>query len=247
MPPMTPEPRPPPSSTEPSALPIVALVLAIVGMCVPPLLVVAIVLAVVSLVKSHEPAYAPRKGLAIAALIIPLAAVPVIGVLAAIAIPNFIKFGARSKQSEAKVHLKVAFTAEKAYFADHDAYVTDVEQLGFAPDRGNRYLYLFDVEGAVREQGTPPGPGFVGVGADAERFPEVDLARYRAALPPDLARELGVRGTCPDCDVTVAAIGNNDNDDTLDVWSISTRERVDRDGVSVPPGVPMHHVDDTRE
>lgn len=246
MPPMTPQPQQP-SSAESSALPVVALVLAIVGLCFPPLLVVAIVLAIVVLVKSHEPAYAPRKGLAIAALIIPLAAVPVVGVLAAIAIPNFIKFGARSKQSEAKSYLKAAFTAEKAYFAERDAYVTDVEQLGFSPDRGNRYLYLFDVEGPVREPGTPPGPGFVGVGADSTRYPEVDLARYRAALPPDLAGELGVHGTCPDCDVTVAAIGNNDSDDTLDVWSVSTRERVDRDGLSVPPGVPMHHVDDTRE
>jgi aldehyde dehydrogenase (NAD+) len=154
--PSTPEPRPPPSSSEPSALPIVALVLAIVGLRVPPLRG-AIVLAVVSLVKSHEPAYAPRKGLAIAALIVPLAAVP-IGVLAAIAIPSFIKYSARSKQSESKMYLKAAFNAEKAYDAEHDTYVTDVEQLGFAPDRGNRYLSLFDVEGAGRGGVGIPGP-----------------------------------------------------------------------------------------
>ncbi len=43
--------------------------------------------------------------------------VAIIGILAAIAIPNFVRFQARSKQSEAKVNLKSAFTAEKAYFA----------------------------------------------------------------------------------------------------------------------------------
>jgi prepilin-type N-terminal cleavage/methylation domain-containing protein len=42
--------------------------------------------------------------------------VAIIGILAAIAIPNFIKFQARSKQSEAKANLKAMFTAEKAFY-----------------------------------------------------------------------------------------------------------------------------------
>ena len=39
--------------------------------------------------------------------------VAIIGILAAIAIPNFIKFQARSKQGEAKTNLKSLFTAQK--------------------------------------------------------------------------------------------------------------------------------------
>ena len=48
--------------------------------------------------------------------------VAIIGILAAIAIPNFIKFQARSKQSEAKSNSKAMFTAEKAFFAEKDRY-----------------------------------------------------------------------------------------------------------------------------
>jgi type IV pilus assembly protein PilA len=42
--------------------------------------------------------------------------VAIIGILAAIAIPDFLKFQARSKQSEAKVNLKSLWTAQKVVF-----------------------------------------------------------------------------------------------------------------------------------
>lgn len=244
---MNADPYRPPPSVEQSALPIVALVLAIVGMCVPPLLLVAIVLAIVSLVKSHEPAYAQRKGLAIAALVLPLAAVPIVGILAAIAIPNFIRFQARAKQSECKVNLKAVHVAEKSYFAGHDAYSPRIGDIGFAPEAGNRYLYVIDLDGPLKPAGGPADPTQVGVEPDTHRYPSADPSAYRGAIPPDLEAELGVQGTCPDCDYTAVCVGNVDNDDTLDVWSVSSRERVDADGLSVPPGVPMHHVDDVSE
>ena len=43
--------------------------------------------------------------------------VAIIGILAAIAIPNFIKFQCRSKQSEAKSQLKSMYVAQESYFA----------------------------------------------------------------------------------------------------------------------------------
>jgi type IV pilus assembly protein PilA len=253
---MTPQP-PPPTSVRPSALPIVALVLTILGLCLLPLLPVGLVLAIVSLVKSGDPAYASRKTLAIVALVLSLVLSPVSLLItvflassvgsAAIAIPAFIKTEARSKQSEAKTYLKDALIAEKSYFEEHDRFTSDVVALNFETYAGNRYLYLFAAEGPVREAGAAPAPGRVGVGPDTRRYPEADLKRYRAALPPDLAQSLGVRGTCPECAVTVVAIGNIDNDDTLDVWSISSEDRVAADGTTVPAGVPMNHINDVEE
>jgi type IV pilus assembly protein PilA len=66
--------------------------------------------------------------------------VAIIGILAAIAIPNFLKFQARAKQSEAKTNLKAIFSAEKAWFGEHDSY-DNFSTAGFKPERGNRYWY----------------------------------------------------------------------------------------------------------
>src|SRR3954451_561061 len=66
--------------------------------------------------------------------------VAIIGILAAIAIPNFIKFQAKSKQSEAKSNLKALFTAEKAFFQEKDRYDTGVSFVGFSPAPTNPEL-----------------------------------------------------------------------------------------------------------
>lgn len=65
--------------------------------------------------------------------------VAIIGILAAIAIPNFMKFQARARQSEAKVNLKAFFTAAKGYFAEYGAY--QCEDCGYQPEAKNRYTY----------------------------------------------------------------------------------------------------------
>jgi type IV pilus assembly protein PilA len=79
-----------------------------------------------------------QKGFTLVELMIVVA---IIGILAAIAIPNFIKFQARGKQSEAKTNLKGLFQAEKSFFAERDTYSSDFQAVGFIPERGNRYAY----------------------------------------------------------------------------------------------------------
>ena len=58
--------------------------------------------------------------------------VGIIGVLAAIAIPSFIGFSGRAKQSEARMLLAAVATAEEAYFVDHESYGS-LTNAGFAP------------------------------------------------------------------------------------------------------------------
>jgi type IV pilus assembly protein PilA len=67
--------------------------------------------------------------------------VAIIGILAAIAIPNFIRFQARSKQAEARTNLKAVFTGQKSRHAEKDSYSNLLADCGFAPERGNRYAY----------------------------------------------------------------------------------------------------------
>ena len=49
--------------------------------------------------------------------------VAIIGILAAIAIPNFLQFQLRSKTGEAKTNLAAIRTAEEGYFAEFNNYV----------------------------------------------------------------------------------------------------------------------------
>ncbi|MEW5740636.1 MAG: pilin [Myxococcota bacterium] len=242
---MTPNPSSPPVAAEPSAMPIVALVLAILGLCLPPLLLVALILAIVSLAKSGEPAYAARKGLAIAALVVPVALLPVVGVLAAIAIPNFIKFQARAKQSECKVNLKAAFVGQKSLYGERNTYSPLIKDVGFLPERGNRYAYYFEVRGAFLEPGSTPTGKEVGILPDRQRYPGLDVDRYAAAVPPDALP--GVEGQCPDCNFTVVCVGNVDSDATLDVWSVSNVDRTSPLGEAVPAGMPLNHVNDVTD
>ncbi len=49
--------------------------------------------------------------------------VAIIGILAAIAIPNFVRFQLRSKSSEGKTNLAGIRTAEESYFAEYGTYI----------------------------------------------------------------------------------------------------------------------------
>jgi type IV pilus assembly protein PilA len=64
--------------------------------------------------------------------------VAIIGILAAIAIPNFIRFQARARQSEVNTNLKSLFTGLRTQQRKPPAAI---RATSFAPERGNRYSY----------------------------------------------------------------------------------------------------------
>ncbi|HEX8706278.1 MAG TPA: prepilin-type N-terminal cleavage/methylation domain-containing protein, partial [Myxococcaceae bacterium] len=64
--------------------------------------------------------------------------VAIIGILAAIAIPNFIRFQARARQSEANTNLKSLFTGLRT---QQRMPPERIRATSFAPERGNRYSY----------------------------------------------------------------------------------------------------------
>ena len=83
-----------------------------------------------------------KKGFTLIELMIVVA---IIGILAAIAIPNFLKFQAKSKQSEAKTNLKAVYTAETSYFGENNKY-SDFNNVNWVPV-GTRILYGYSLNG----------------------------------------------------------------------------------------------------
>jgi type IV pilus assembly protein PilA len=60
--------------------------------------------------------------------------VAIIGILAAVAIPNYQKYQSRARQSEAKIALAAAFTAEKAFATENNSYSSCLANIGYQPD-----------------------------------------------------------------------------------------------------------------
>jgi type IV pilus assembly protein PilA len=173
--------------------------------------------------------------------------VAIIGILAAIAIPNFIKFQARSKQSEAKTNLKSLFTAQKAYFGERDQFLTLGDVIGFSPEQSNRYYYHLIATCAVpwNRPGTAPtaGTGYDCVTNDTKRFPDSAVAGTVTALGGALTLNApttaGVSGTCPNCGFTGSAMGNVDNDTALDMWYIASGDNTTQTGGTCQPEAVM--------
>ena len=81
-----------------------------------------------------------KKGFTLIELMIVVA---IIGILAAIAIPNFMNYQCKAKQSEAKANLGTIRTNEEAYRAEYDTYKADLNAIGFTFSGTPRYSYGF--------------------------------------------------------------------------------------------------------
>ncbi len=67
--------------------------------------------------------------------------VAIIGVLAAIGIPEYSKFQAKARQSEAKLALAALFTAEESFRQHWNSFSVDLTNVGFAV-QGSRLRYV---------------------------------------------------------------------------------------------------------
>ena len=93
-----------------------------------------------------------QRGFSLTELMIVVA---IIGILAVIAIPNFMRYQAKAKQTEAKNNLVAIHTGEIAYFAEYNGYVDDFNAIGFSVT-GTSQRYYYEL-GKASSGNLPPG------------------------------------------------------------------------------------------
>lgn len=87
-------------------------------------------------IKNMKSRIKNRGGFSLIELMIVVA---IIGVLVAVAVPNFQKFLARSKQTEAKTNLGTLYGAHKAFYGEWNIYSGRFKEIGFTPEGHLRY------------------------------------------------------------------------------------------------------------
>jgi type IV pilus assembly protein PilA len=91
-----------------------------------------------------------KKGFTLIELMIVVA---IIGILAAIAIPNFMTYQCKAKQSEAKSILGALRTAQEVYYAENSTYATSSANLDFGV-KGDR---VYSITAVASSGGNPTG------------------------------------------------------------------------------------------
>ncbi|OQW37640.1 MAG: hypothetical protein A4E19_13275 [Nitrospira sp. SG-bin1] len=133
--------------------------------------------------------------------------VAIIGILAAIAIPNFIQYQMRSRTSEAKTNLSAIKTAELAFQAETRCFLTSSEVVptGGVPNNGALVAWNGAAATATQKCFDNAGAAITNVGVFNDiGFIPAGQVRYQYSLGANAlatAANAVVKGTCP-------AVGN---------------------------------------
>lgn len=146
--------------------------------------------------------------------------VSIIGVLAAVAIPNYLKFQGRAKMTEAKVNLRAIYSSQHTHFQENGTYSSSVSQIGFAPERNNRYSYDLAASTALRFKRLASGREAL---AGTETGFTSDQAKGYVPVAPNPAIAGVVTGALGA--YTATAVANVDADGGHDQWSIASAGR----------------------
>lgn len=100
-----------------------------------------------------------QKGFSLVELMVVVA---IIGILATIGIPQYQKFMAKARQSEAKTHLNAIFQGEASFFTEYNMYTPNLRAIGAAAvGQSLRYNAGFDIITCTNyftTAGAPPLP-----------------------------------------------------------------------------------------
>jgi len=125
--------------------------------------------------------------------------VAIIAILAAIAIPNFLKFISKTRRAEVKYNLEAIYKAEISWYGEYNTFDNNFNMIRWMP-AGLIYYYTFSV------------------GAGTEGLPLAANPKPAAAVP--FANDNGF---------SAYGWGNIDSDSTIDVWHVDDQKNLVND------------------
>jgi type IV pilus assembly protein PilA len=140
--------------------------------------------------------------------------VAIIGILASLAIPQYSKFQAKARQSEAKVGLSGLYTAEQSFQAEQGKFTTSFEDIGFSASGGKRYYSIG--YSASNRPGTTALPNFTSAG---DTFKSVQNMCSGTTIDPTGT----VSANFDTYTATANGVVSGKCSDTKDAWSISEK------------------------
>lgn len=131
--------------------------------------------------------------------------VAILGIVAAIAVPNFLRYQMQSRQSEARMNLAGIFVSELAYFGEQSRFSSTTDVGYQVAGTQNRYTYR-----THSTDNTGADTGMVTINAG------VGTVTPENTVIPSASSMTGF---------TATATANLDNDATIDQWHVNDRKQ----------------------
>lgn len=151
--------------------------------------------------------------------------VGIIGILVAIAAPNFARYQSKARQTEAKIALSAIYVGEKSFHSEYSSYISSLDSVGYLPEGNKRYYTV-----GFNTTDTTTVAGYNGTITTAN-YARVNYPSAWSECAPDLS--VGASGTTDPQTFTAAASGQLRDGAACDVWTIDDAKVVSNTTVNL--------------